>query len=164
MGHTIWLKNDYYLYFVTRFDKPFLSFGGWHANRIEEDINEIKGKEDVGCFVRYETREGGQINVQTAISMVSLAQARLNLDAETRRFGFDFDAYVEDARNIWNGLLGRIVIEGENEEDKTKFYTNLYRTYCTRTIWSDVNGKWMDMNEEVAQAPDGVPVYGCDAF
>ncbi len=164
MGHTIWLKNDYSLHFVARFDKPFHAFGGWHGDQIEENVNEIQGKGDVGCFVRYETDEREQVNVHTAISMVSIDQARLNLETETRQLGFDFDAYVEEAQHVWNDLLGRIIVEGDHEEDKIKFYTNLYRTYCTRTIWSDVNGKWMDMNEAVAQTQGSMPVYGCDSF
>lgn len=164
MGHTIWLKNDYTIFFVACFDKPFQSLGGWKGGHIVEDISEITGKGDIGCFVRYKTRKNEQINVHTAISMVSLDQARLNLDTDTQAFGYDFDAYVKDARQIWHDLLGRIIVAGDNEEDKIKFYTNLYRTYCTRTIWSDVNGKWMDMNEEVAQAPADTPVYGCDSF
>ncbi len=164
MGQTIWLKNDYILHFVTRFDKPFQSMGGWNSEGVKEDIGEVRGKGDVGCFLRYKTRKGDRVNVQTAISMVSIDQARLNLDTETRKIGFNFDAYANNARKIWNDLLGRIVVEGDNEVNKAKFYTNLYRTYCARTVWSDVNGKWMDMNEEVAQSQDGGPVYGCDSF
>ncbi len=163
-GMTICLQNDYYLYFVARFDKPFESMGGWKGVDVQENINEMRGVENVGCFLRYKTAKGEQVTVLTAISMVSLDQARLNLDAETKKLGFDFDAYAQNARGIWNDLLGRITVEGDDEKNKIKFYTNLYRTYCTRSIWSDVNGKWMDMNEEVARTPDGGPVYGCDAF
>ncbi len=164
MGNTIWLQNDYILYFVTRVDKPFNALGGWVGDALLEDVNEIRGKGNVGCFLRYKTQNNEQVNVQTAISLVSQAQARLNLDTETKDFGFDFEKYRAHARKVWNDLLGKVVVAGGKEVDKVKFYTNLYRTYCTRTIWSDVNGQWMDMNEEVAQAPDEDPVYGCDAF
>ena len=49
--------------------------------------------------------------------------------------------------------------------DKKKFYTNLYRVYVGRTIYSDVNGKYVDMYERVQQLknPD-LPMYGGDAF
>ena len=41
----------------------------------------------------------------------------------------------------------------------------MYRSYCARTIWSDVNGKYVDMYEKVRQLEDPAsPVYGCDAF
>ncbi len=164
MGNTIFLVNDYTLNFVSRFSKPFESLGGWQDNNIKEDVSVVTGANDVGCFVKYKTDENEQITVLTAISTVSIDQARLNLETETKEFGFNFDKYRESAREVWNDLLGRIEVSGGSELNKVKFYTNLYRTYCTRTIWSDVNGKWMDMNENVAQSPDGSPIYGCDAF
>jgi predicted alpha-1,2-mannosidase len=41
----------------------------------------------------------------------------------------------------------------------------MYRSYTARTIWSDVNGKYVDMCEEVEQLEDPAsPVYGADAF
>lgn len=44
-------------------------------------------------------------------------------------------------------ILSTIEIEGGTEEDKRKFYTNLYRSYCSRTIFSDVDGQYVDMYE-----------------
>ncbi|RTE53979.1 glycoside hydrolase family 92 protein [Arenibacter aquaticus] len=163
-GVTIWLHNDYYLYFVTRVDKPFKSLSGWHKDKIFKDVNQIKGSGDVGCFLDYNTEKGDQINVHTALSMVSTDQARLNLNVETREYGFNFDRYRANARKVWNNLLGKIKIKDNNEKNKVKFYTNLYRTYCAKTIWSDVNGKWVDMNEDVVSVAPGTPIYGADAF
>jgi|GEM_PF-247406 len=163
-GVTIMLQNDYYLYFVTRTDTPFQSLGGWHNTTRYEDVKEITGAGDVGCYLRYKTTKGQQINVHTALSMVSTAQARLNLDTETSAYGFAFDRYAKNARTLWNNLLGAIKIKDNNEKNKRKFYTNLYRTYCAKTIWNDVNGQWVDMNEEVVQGKPGRSVYGADAF
>lgn len=164
MGNTIWLHNDYYLYFVTKVDKPFISLGGWKADSLYENIASLKGEGDVGCYLRYKTKKGEQINVHTALSMVSIEQARLNLDTETKAYGFDFEKYKSDGREVWNKLLGKISITDKNEKNKVKFYTNLYRCYSAKSTWSDVNGKWVDMNEDVVQAPKNQPVYGSDAF
>ncbi|MGB2823903.1 MAG: glycoside hydrolase family 92 protein, partial [Phycisphaerae bacterium] len=80
-------------------------------------------------------------------------------------FGWDFGAARNAARKTWNELLGAIEVAGGTEAQKVKFYTNMYRSYCARTIWSDVNGKYVDMYEKVQQLPDpDSPVYGCDAF
>ena len=35
--------NDYTVYFVARFNKPFKEFGGWAGKDIEKNISEIKG-------------------------------------------------------------------------------------------------------------------------
>ena len=163
-GVTIMLQNDYYLYFVTRTDTPFDSLGGWQDETKFEDISKFTGAGDVGCYLRYKTNKGQKINVHTALSMVSTDQARLNLNTETKNNKFAFQKYKKDARKIWNNLLGAIKIEDDNENNKKKFYTNLYRTYCAKTIWSDVNGQWVDMNEEVVEGKPGLNVYGADAF
>ena len=33
-----------------------------------------------------------------------------------------------------------------------------------RTTWSDVNGKYVDVNEKVQQVDPNTPIYGCDAL
>ena len=157
--------NEYTVHFVARFDKPFQSFGGWTGEEIVRNVEEITGKGDVGAFVELATSEGEVVQMKTGISLVGIEQARLNLDTETADFGWDFDAARAAARTTWNDLLGLIEVEGGTETDKLKFYTNLYRSYCARTIWSDVNGKYVDMYEKVQQLDDpDSPVYGCDAF
>jgi predicted alpha-1,2-mannosidase len=167
--------NDYTVHFVIRFNKPFKLFGGWAEEEIPEDVRDIKvkkdvteivGKGDVGAYVDFETREGEVVLMQTAISLVSIDQARINLETELMDpFGWDFPAVQENARLVWNELLGKIEVEGGTETDKKKFYTNLYRSYVARTIWSDVNGKYRDPCENVKtlEDPDS-PMLGSDAF
>ena len=160
--------NDFILHFVIRFSKDFESFNGWLKDEIlleTEDIWNIFGDNDLGAFVTFKTKEGEIIKMQSGISLVSIEQARLNLTSEMDRFNWDFDACVANSQKIWNQLLGSIEIEGNNETDKKKFYTNMYRAYASRTIWSDVNGKYVDMYEKVQQLknPNDV-VYGGDAF
>ena len=157
--------NEYTVYFVVKFSKPFDSFGGWTGETIHHAVNKVAGKGDIGAFVSYSTSRDEVIKIKSGISLVSIDQARLNLETEMSRFGWDFDAVRNYARSTWNDLLSKIEVEGGTETDKIKFYTNLYRSYCARTILSDVNGKYVDMYEKVQQLEDpDSPVYGCDAF
>jgi predicted alpha-1,2-mannosidase len=159
--------NEYTLHFVARFNRPFESMGGWQGSDITYDSDEIRVStdSDIGAFVKFKRGNDPVILMKTAISYVSIEQARLNLDTELGKFSWDFDAARQNARDIWNNLLGKIKVEGGSETDKMKFYTNLYRAYSARTIYSDVNGKYIDMCEKVQQLPDpDSPVYGCDAF
>ena len=160
--------NEFKLNFVIRFNKPFKTFNGWIREDIIEDTDEIHlifGDDDVGAFVTFETEEGEQIHMQSGISLVSIAQARLNVGVEMGPFKWDFDEAKKHNQDTWNQLLGTIQVEGKNETDIKKFYTNMYRAYASRTIWSDVNGKYVDMYEKVQQLekPNDV-VYGGDAF
>jgi predicted alpha-1,2-mannosidase len=161
----IYTFQRYKLHFVVRFSKPFDSMGGWVGTNITPETKEITGNGDVGAFVNYQTAEGELIQVKTGISFVSIEQARLNLDTEMNGFGWDFDAVRRNANNTWNNLLKKIEVEGGSETDRTKFYTNLYRSYVARAIFSDVNGKYVDPNGEIRQLknPES-PMMGCDAF
>ena len=158
--------NEYTVYFVVKFSKPFNSFGGWTGETIHHAVNKVAAQgEDIGAFVSYSTSRDEVIKIKSGISLVSIDQARLNLETEMSRFGWDFEAVRNYARSTWNDLLSKIEVEGGTETDKIKFYTNLYRSYCARTILSDVNGKYVDMYEKVQQLEDpDSPVYGCDAF
>jgi len=168
--------QQFTLHFVARVSKPFDSLGGWVAGQIKENVTTISGKGDVGAFLKFSTRQGEVIKLKTGISFVSIEQARLNLEAETAQFGWDFYAARVNARRVWNELLGKIEIEGGSHEQKTRFYTNLYRSYCAGTIISDINGKYVDMHGPVLRSelrraakvrqlkdPES-PVYDCDAF
>ncbi len=159
--------NEYTLHFVARFNKPIDSLTGWKGSEILKDIEQVSIGDDreIGAIVNFSTEEGEIILLKTAISYVSIEQARLNLEEESSSFGWDFDQAHHQARNVWNDLLKKIKVEGGMETDYIKFYTNLYRSYNARTIFSDVNGKYMDMCEKVQQLDDpDSPVYGCDAF
>ncbi len=157
--------QDYTLHFVARTSRPFDSMDHWHGDKVSRDVMELAGRGDTGVCLNFKTAQGERILLQTGISLVSIDQARLNLDTEMKRFGWDFDACHQAARTTWNDLLGRVLVEGGREVDHRKFYTNLYRAYCARTIWSDVNGKYTDMYERVQQLADPAsPVYGSDAL
>ena len=160
--------NDYILHFVMRFDKPFTSFNGWVKEEVYRNVDQVSsgfGHMDVGAFLQFSTGEGEEVMVQTGISLVSIEQARLNLETELDPYDWDFDAVRRDAAATWEELLGKIEVEGGSVTDKTKFYTNLYRAYAGRTTWNDVNGKYVDMNETIRQLPEGTPsIFGSDGF
>ena len=171
------LNNEYTVYFFIRFDKPFKSFNGFNENctsfkdldpnkfkgNVMYDVRQIYGHGDVGAFLEFDTKHKEVIKMQVGISLVSVEQARKNLNEELNVFDWEFDAVVKDVNQTWNKLLSKIEVEGD-EQDKVKFYTNLYRSYSARTIWSDVDGKYVDMCEVQRQLPKGDVIYGCDAF
>ncbi|UNY97836.1 GH92 family glycosyl hydrolase [Zhouia spongiae] len=157
--------NNYKLHFVLQFSKPFKIMNGWNEGKEQDDITEITGKNDIGAYVIYETEKDEEILVRSGISMVNIDQARLNLETEiTIPFGWDFNAVVNNAQEAWNKILKRINVAGGTEEDKIKFYTNLYRAYAAKQTWNDVNGKYMDPCENEQESAKGVAMYGGDAF
>ncbi len=166
------LENDYTIYFVAKLNKPFKKIGAWERNwgetentMLPENQSVYYGNGDFGTYLEFPTSEGEKVLLKTGISLVSIEQARLNLEKESDEpFGWDFDVCRTNGANIWNDLLSKIKVEGQ-EADKRKFYTNMYRAYCARADYSDVNGMYRDMCEKVQVLKDPHNgIYGCDAF
>ncbi len=121
---------------------------------------------DCGAFVHFKTSAGETVEVRTGISLVSVEDARLNLEQELAKpFGWDFEAVVQNQRNVWNDIFGRIEIETPDARENTRFYTAFYRGLSGRNIWSDVNGKWIDPfgRQQQLTDPDAV-MLGSDAL
>ena len=156
--------NQYTVYFVVRLNKPFTSFNGWNTQGISKSVTRVTGSEDAGAFITWTGKEGEELLMQTAISLVDLEGARRNLKAEMDPFGWDFNAAAASARNQWNQLFSAVSIEGGTEENRRKFYTNLYRSYCAKQTWNDVDGRYRDPKEVIRQLPAGTSIYGGDAF
>ncbi|GAB3650239.1 GH92 family glycosyl hydrolase [Echinicola sediminis] len=163
------LSQDYKLYFVLEFNKPFESMGGWldkadsfeklgHGSTFQsivQDVQEISGSGSTGAFINFKTEKNDTILVRSAISMVSIENAWLNLGKEiTEPFDWDFEKVIQNQKNHWNDYLGRIEIESSDYLQKVKFYTNLYRALSGRVAWGDVNGQWVDMNENIQTFQD----------
>lgn len=164
-SHQKWSWNEYTVHFVVRFNKPMKGFGGWKDNyKVTKDVSEFSGKGRMGAYADFDTKKGDQILMQTAISLVSIDGARNNMNTELKSFGWNFDAVRQNAKTVWNNLLSKIKIDGGTEVNKKKFYSNLYRSYCARTTWSDVDGKYVDVNEKIRQVDPKNPVYGSDAL
>jgi predicted alpha-1,2-mannosidase len=168
------MEQEYTLYFVLQFSKPFDSMGGWvnegvkpvtgyidHWDRnhqfdtpaeIRHNITEIRGKGDAGVFVNYRTEEGEEILVRSGVSLVDMKGARTNLEKElSEPFGWDFAKVTANARAVWNEYLGRIQIETDDYLQKKKFYTNLYRAIAAKAVWSDYDGRYRDEDEQIRQ-------------
>lgn len=154
--------GEYTLYFTIQFNKPFKSLNGWNNESILTQVDQIKGKKDMGAFVTYSTQENEAIMLKVGLSLVDMEGARNNLKTELDPFGWNFEAAAASAREQWNALLSRIEVKG-SELNKEKFYTNFYRSFAKQT-WSDVDGRYRDPYNRIQQLPSGGVMYGGDAF
>jgi predicted alpha-1,2-mannosidase len=159
--------QDYTLFFVIEFDQDIIRSGGWINDTVvtEKEIH-AENPDKMGYFVEFDTHHDGVVQVRSAISYVDLEGASRNLEEEIiTRFDWNFEAVRKAQRTSWNEILSRISVESNNRREKTRFYTNLYRSYC-RNMFSDVDGRWVDATEKVQQFDDPVNevALGCDAF
>ena len=100
-------------------------------------------------YVEFDTKKHPVVQARAGISLVSISNASENLQKEiSDRFGWDFDAVVQNQKDVWNGIFNRLDITTYDRLEKVRFYTNMYRALC-RNLWSDVNGEWVSPDEKV---------------
>lgn len=152
--HSDGWARDQRLYFRTRFSKPF--------TKMQLDSTAIiKDNQRIGtaCIARFDfnTQEGEQILVNTALSAISMEGATKNLQAEVP--DNDFDKYRTAAQVRWNNELAKIAIKSNNDNDRVNFYTAFYHSMLAPTIYSDVDGAYYGPDKQVHQT-DGWVNYG----
>ena len=141
------------VFFCTRFSRPF------DAMQLDTAAILSGGKRtgtSVIARLDFKTEEGEQLVVSTALSGVSMEGAMKNLQAEVPTD--DFDKYLASARKDWDERLGKIEIQCEDRDERTKFYTALYHSMLAPTIYNDVDGAYYGPDKQVHQA-DGWTNY-----
>ncbi|MFY7995780.1 MAG: GH92 family glycosyl hydrolase [Sediminibacterium sp.] len=148
---TGWAKNQR-VYFAARFNQPirFSRFiGASKASLREAEGNDLKlllqlgGKEE-------------SVLIRTGISSVSSEKA-LQALGEIRDKAFD--QVVKEAEAAWEKELRRIQIDTSDRAFATRFYTALYRTCLSPSLYSDADGTYRNQDNRVYQMPAGQARY-----
>ena len=147
---TGWAR-DQKVYFVAQFSKPFDSLAVIPAKA------DGAGKYGRACF---RTKEGEQILVKVALSAVSDGNARLNMDGSELAKGevWDFDAVADAGKKAWNEELSKVRIQTADTEARKIFYTALYHTMITPSLFCDANGDYLGADGEIHKS-DGFKNY-----
>jgi len=146
----------YTVHFVARFDVPFASFGTWNASTVTAGSASSSGAAS-GAYVSFDTATNTVAQAKVAISYVSLANAKQNLDAEMA--GTDFTAMRGAAAAAWNKRLNSIQVEGGTDDQKKSFYTALYHFFFHPNVFNDSNGDYLGFDGQVHQVAAGHAQY-----
>lgn len=134
-------EGEYDIYFCARFSKVCNDFGIWKDGKIipTGHVAIDKPNERIGAYMGFHTNDQEPVYLKIAVSLKSVKQAEIWLDQEIP--AWDFNAVKEIASNSWNKELGRIVVDGGSERDKTLFYSALYRSMMMpRNRTNDIKG------------------------
>ena len=148
------------VYFAAELNKPFTKIMAWEEDIVE--LSEVKG-ENPGFYIEFHTTQDETVMMKLGMSYVSEQQARMNLNAELDHW--NFDRVVKESQDQWNQWLGRIEIEGGTEQQRIKFYTDLWHALLGRRIVSDFDGQYIDNTgdkpkvRQVRLDDKGMPVY-----
>jgi len=138
------------VYFVARFDREVNSYGTWNEERFLKEQTDANGN-DIGVDLGFSNAESeSSVGLKLAISYVSIQNARANLEAEAG--DEPFDEILTRAQDTWEERLSLIRIDGATNEQRTIFYTALYRVFQMPTVFNDVNGAYFGFDKQIHQA------------
>lgn len=142
---TGWAKNQK-VFFVAKFSKPITESVLTADKQI---VNAKKADaENTAAQLFFDPKNSDELFVKVALSSVSVANAKDNLDGEKS----NFDNTKSEASSIWNSALSKIQIETPTDSLKTIFYSALYHAQVAPVTYSDKNGQFRKENDEIATA------------
>ena len=111
-------------YYVMEFSHPIAEKGVMINDSLF--AGRSVGEHDRVCgYLRFIVPEGEKLTVKVSSSFISSEQAQLNFFREVKHKSFD--EVKESAISQWNSLLGRVVVEDDDDVAKQTFYSCLYR-------------------------------------
>ncbi|MEP7211557.1 MAG: GH92 family glycosyl hydrolase [Acidobacteriota bacterium] len=166
-GHTIvgyrqtngWARTRT-VYFAMEFSKPFKSYGFknfgkedykgfWRKFDQTKNFPEIAGKQ-IRAYFDFDTKDNEKVQVKFSLSPVSTDGAVKNMRAEIP--DWNFERVKTEARASWNRELGKIAVTANSKADMVNFYTALYHTFLSPTVYMDVDGAYKGLDQNVHQA------------
>lgn len=104
-------------------------------------------------------QNGKELKVRYGISYISAEQAEKNLRGDIS--AWDFNEQVSIARQKWNSTLSQIIVEGGTKDQKSVFYTSLFRCF-ERMIDITEDGRYFSIWSNSVQPADDTAFYTDD--
>jgi predicted alpha-1,2-mannosidase len=149
-------NNVYTVYFVMKFSRPFTSYGIWDGYSVSAGARRAYSSYTGSSGGYVEFPAGSTVEVQTALSYVSVDGARANLVAESKA---SFDDVRAAASTQWSDTLSRIAVAGADADDVETFYTALYHSLLHPNTFSDVDGRYIGFDRDIHTVAEGHTQY-----
>ncbi len=132
-----------------------------HHFWLEFDSTPIAFSGKDGDAVRYAqfAPEAEKVMLRYGVSYIDHAQAERHVNNEIP--AFDIEKTVAAAREAWNTTLGKIEVEGGTEDQRTIFYTALYRAH-ERMINISEEGRYFSAFDNQIHDDEGEPFWTDD--
>lgn len=118
------IENNTRIYIYVETQQTPTEYGILSRDGYTKGAESAEGRN--ACAVLAFDKSQKSIQVRYGISFISEEQAKKNLYRE--QDGYNMDKMLAYGRKIWNDALNTIEVEGD-DNDKTIFYTSLYRCY-----------------------------------
>jgi len=138
--------EDQRVYFVSEFSKPFLLHWLGNDTTLPQGGTEFKSKKVKAVF----KFDFNQVLIRTAISSVSIENAKANLAAD--KADQSFETIRTAALKQWNKELNKIQVKSKDKNLLVTFYTSFYRTMLAPVIFSDADGGYKSPDKNAHKA------------
>ncbi|MCW7941461.1 hypothetical protein AAW14_04980 [Streptomyces hygroscopicus] len=106
-----------------------------------------------GMYLTFDTSSTPTVSAKVGISYTSDAGAADNLTTEIKNW--NLDAVEQANHDAWNAVLNKIQVGGGSSDQQLQFYTALYHTLLHPNVFSDDNGQYMGMDNQVHKLTGG---------
>ena len=151
------LENNTNVYIYLEIQQTPASVGVLKDRAINENEKQVEGRN--ACVALYFGDKAQTLNIRYGISFISEEQAKNNLEREQK--DYNVKQLADNGRAIWNEVLGKIKVEGNNDTDKTVFYTSLYRCF-ERPVCISEGGRYFSAFDGKVHEDGGQPFYTDD--
>ncbi|MEU6506014.1 lectin [Streptomyces sp. NPDC046942] len=106
-----------------------------------------------GMYLTFDTSAHPTVSAKVGISYTDDAGAADNVATEIRTWNLDT---VEQANHkAWNAVLNKLRVGGGTPDQQAQFYTALYHALLHPNVFSDDNGRYMGMDNQVHKLTRG---------
>ncbi len=148
-GNALWgwdMYNGIKHYFYLEFDEAPEKFSGTNGDAVR--------------YASFSPSTGpSTIKARYGVSYIDSEQAKRHMLNEIA--AYDIDAVAEAGRKAWNKTLGKIRVEGGTEDERTTFYTALYRCH-ERMINISEEGRYFSAFDKQIHNDEGEPFWTDD--
>ncbi|MCT1531664.1 GH92 family glycosyl hydrolase [Sphingobacterium daejeonense] len=150
------IGNNTKVYLYAEFQKQPAQIGSIKNGKVSN--NSESSGENANVILTFPNGTKS-VSVRYGISFIDAAQAKANVNREIK--DFDLANIKEIGKQTWNNALGKLKVEGNNENDKNIFYTSLYRTF-ERPVNISEDGRYFSAFDGKVHNDEGTPFFTDD--
>ncbi|MFE4818404.1 lectin [Streptomyces sp. NPDC056704] len=106
-----------------------------------------------GMYLTFDTSSTPTVSAKVGISYTNDANAADNLTTEIKNW--NLGAVEQANHDAWNAVLNKIQTGGGSSDQQVQFYTALYHALLHPNVFSDDNGQYMGMDNQVHKLAKG---------
>ena len=151
------LENNTRVYLYLETETMPEEVGVLENSKLNTALTTVTGNN--ACVVLYFGDKSQTQKIRYGVSFISEEQAKKNMEREQK--AYDVMALADAGKQLWNDALGKIEIQSPDENQKTIFYTSLYRCY-ERPVNISEDGKYFSAFDGKIHEDGGQPFYTDD--